>query len=123
MKTMLILLTLITSVIINNELKRKVNLIKSKTELPFELTKGIRPCNFPTGLRELKNYLSFHVYEDIGGKKKIKDDNIILYYINQFELLNLTRDELREKIKNKAFYQWHLIIPIVISFKKCYHKL
>ena len=44
MKTMLILLTLITSVTINNELKRKVNMVKSKTELPFELTKGIPPC-------------------------------------------------------------------------------
>ena len=34
---------------------------------------------------------------------KIKDDNIILYYINQCELLNLTRDELRERIKNNEY--------------------
>ena len=34
---------------------------------------------------------------------KLKDDNTILYYINQCKILNLTRDQLRERIKNKEY--------------------
>ena len=33
----------------------------------------------------------------------IKDINIILYYINQCKILNLTRNQLRERIKNKEY--------------------
>ena len=33
----------------------------------------------------------------------IKDINVILYYINQCKILNLTRNELREKIKNNEY--------------------
>ena len=114
MKTMLILLTLITSVTINNELKRKVNLIKSKTELPFELTKGIRPCNFPTGLRELKNYLSFHVYEDIGGKKKIKDDNIFCTAFQRFNINN-KNIELLDIVLEIGEFQRHILITFDLN--------
>jgi hypothetical protein len=91
MKTMLILLTLITSVTINNELKRKVNLIKSKTELPFELTKDIRPCRPTIALNsELKDYLSFHAYKDIGGRKKIWDhsDYMTCFVFQRFHINN-----------------------------------
>ena len=115
MKTMLILLTLITSVTINNELKRKVNLIKSKTELPFELTKGIRPCRPTIALNsELKDYLSFHAYKDIGGKKKIKDDNIFCTAFQRFNINN-KNIELLDIVLEIGEFQRHILITFDLN--------
>ena len=69
MKTILILLTLITSFTINNEWKRRIDL-KSKTDLPFELiedTHSTKPFVYVDDI--LKDYLSIYAYEDIGGQK------------------------------------------------------
>ena len=69
MKTILILLTLITSVTINNEWKRNIDL-KSKTDLPFELTEDTHFTKpFVYIDTTLKDYLSIYAYEDIGGQK------------------------------------------------------
>ena len=53
------------------------------------------------GIRQpIAAHLSWSHYIEL---LKINDDNIILYYIHQCKLLNLTRDELRERIKNKEY--------------------
>ena len=78
MKTMLILLTLIASFTFNNEWKRKTDLVKSKTSLPFERTKSTlstRPLVYVDNI--LKDYLSIYVYEDIGGQKRFYHNNVV----------------------------------------------
>ena len=114
MKTMLILLTLITSVTINNELKRKINLVKSKTDLPFELTKGIRPYNFRVDLIELKNHLSFHVYEDIGGKKKLKHDYVSCSTFQRFNINNKNIELLDIDLEIGEFWR-HILITFDLN--------